>query len=191
MAGRQAKMFDPTSLKRLLKYANQTGFPGRDRTMVLLSAKAGMRAAEIAKLEWRMVLDPRGRVARDIAIEDAIAKKRSGRLVPMHEDIRRSLRLLLATSGRTGPVLVSARGGALQPNSVVNWFVKACAKLGLRGCSSHSGRRTFITMAARSAGKVGCSLRDIQLLAGHRSIETTQRYIDGDSLGQRRLVKLL
>jgi integrase len=191
MAGRQAKMLDATSLKRLLKYASQSGFPQRDRTMVLLSAKAGMRAAEIAKLEWRMVLDPRGRVASDIAIEDAIAKKRSGRRVPMHEDIRSALRLLLADSDPIGPVLQSARGGALHPNSVVNWFVKACAELGLSGCSSHSGRRTFITMAARNAGKVGCSLRDIQLLAGHRSIETTQRYIDGDSLGQRRLVKLL
>ncbi len=191
MAGRQAKMFDAASLRRLLTYASRSGFPARDRTMVLLSTKAGMRAAEIAQLEWRMVLDPSGRVASHIAIEDAIAKKRSGRLVPMHDDIRCALRSLLATSDATGSVLVSARGGALKPNSVVNWFVKACAELGLRGCSSHSGRRTFITMAARSAGKVGCSLRDIQLLAGHRSIETTQRYIDGDSVGQRRLLKLL
>jgi hypothetical protein len=35
------------------------------------------------------------------------------------------------------------------------------------------------------------SLRDVQLLAGHQSIETTQRYIDGDTPSQRRLVSLL
>jgi len=34
-------------------------------------------------------------------------------------------------------------------------------------------------------------LRDVQLLAGHRSIETTQRYIDGDTQAQRRLVSLI
>jgi hypothetical protein len=36
--------------------------------------------------------------------------------------------------------------------------------------------------------KVGGSLRDVQLLAGHRSIQITQRYIDGDSDAQRKLV---
>jgi integrase len=54
-----------------------------------------------------------------------------------------------------------------------------------------SGRRTFVTRAARLAHKAGGSLRDVQLLAGHRSIQTTQRYIDGDSDAQRRLVALL
>ena len=61
-------------------------------------------------------------------------------------------------------------------------------ELGYEGCSSHSGRRSFITMAARNIHRSGCSLRDVQLLAGHRSIETTERYIDGDTCAQRRLV---
>jgi integrase len=62
---------------------------------------------------------------------------------------------------------------------------------GLRGCSSHSGRRTFVTRAARIVHKAGGSLRDVQLLAGHRSIQTTQRYIDGDSDAQRKLVSMI
>ena len=76
----------------------------------------------------------------------------------------------------------------MRPNSIVNWFVALYAEIGAEGCSSHSGRRTFITMAARSAHRYGASLRDVQLLAGHRSIEVTQGYIDGDSDAQRRLV---
>ena len=79
----------------------------------------------------------------------------------------------------------------MQPNSIVNWFVSLFAELGITGCSSHSGRRSFITVAARNVHKAGCSLRDVQLLAGHRSIETTQRYIDGHTDGQRKLVSLI
>jgi integrase/recombinase XerD len=79
----------------------------------------------------------------------------------------------------------------MTPVSIVNWFALAYRAVGLQGCSSHSGRRTFITRAARLVHKSGGSLRDVQLSAGHRSIQTTQAYIDGDSDAQRRLVALL
>jgi integrase/recombinase XerD len=79
----------------------------------------------------------------------------------------------------------------MRPNSIVNWFVTMFAELELDGCSSHSGRRTFITTAAKNVYRAGGSLRDVQLLAGHRSIDTTQRYIEGDTQSQRRLVSLL
>ena len=79
----------------------------------------------------------------------------------------------------------------MRANSIVNWFVVIFGELGINGCSSHSGRRTFITAAAKNVYRAGGSLRDVQLLAGHRSIETTQRYIDGDTPSQRRLVSLL
>jgi integrase len=78
----------------------------------------------------------------------------------------------------------------MQANSIVNWFVALFKALEFEGCSSHSGRRTFITNAARNAHRTGCSLRDVQLLAGHKSIEVTQGYIDGHTLGQRRLISL-
>jgi len=92
------------------------------------------------------------------------------------------------TTEPIGPVIRSYRGSHLKANSIVNWFVALFKELGYEGCSSHSGRRSFITIAARNIQRSGCSLRDVQLLAGHRSIETTERYIDGDTCAQRRLV---
>jgi integrase len=110
----------------------------------------------------------------------------------MHPDLAKTLRKLQQDQEcPQGPIIQSARGGALKPNSIVNWFIAMFAQLEIEGCSSHSGRRSFITAAARNVDRVGCSLRDVQLLAGHRSIETTQRYIDGHTAGQRRLICLL
>lgn len=75
--------------------------------------------------------------------------------------------------------------------SVVNWFRQMYGELDLPGCSSHSGRRTFITLSARAICKVGGSLRDVQELAGHRSICTTEQYIIGLREAQRKVVRLL
>jgi integrase len=175
----------------MLTHVGNSHYPARDRVIILLSVKAGLRAAEIAQLDWSMVLDVRGQISESISLHDAIAKKQSGRRIPIHQDLRQALSVLYRQSKPKGPVIRSSRGGAMRPNSIVNWFVQLFAGLGLDGCSSHSGRRTFITAAARNAHRAGCSLRDVQLLAGHRSIETTQRYIDGDTRGQRKLVSLI
>ena len=176
-------------LKRMLRHVSRSSsFPERDRAMILLSVKAGLRACEIAGLDWSMVLDAQGRVSGTIHVRDVIAKKRGGRRIPMHPDLRRTLEQLTRTVEPVGPVIRSYRGGHLKANSVVNWFVALFQELGFEGCSSHSGRRSFITVAARNIHRSGCSLRDVQLLAGHRSIETTERYIDGDTCAQRKLV---
>lgn len=74
---------------------------------------------------------------------------------------------------------------------VVNWFHDIYQQLRLNGCSSHSGRRTFITQTARAVSKAGGSLRDVQELAGHRALSTTERYIEGDRDAQRKLIAML
>jgi integrase/recombinase XerD len=191
MAGKQAKILSVNDVSDLLIFASCNRHPIRDRTVVLLSAKAGLRAGEIAKLTWDMVLDPTGNIASVIELRDHAAKNGSGRLIPVHPDLRQALAAYRSLSTGIGPVIRSERGGAMTPLSIVVWFNRAFHAIGLDGCSSHSGRRTFITRAARLVHKAGGSLRDVQLLAGHRSIQTTQRYIDGDSDAQRKLVFLI
>jgi integrase/recombinase XerD len=192
MAGKQAKILSPDHVEDLLFLAHTSRRPLRNRLIVLLSVRAGLRAAEIAKLSWDMVLDPSGKVDETIQLQDKIAKKRGGRSIPIHCDLREALAVARALCDGNGPIIRSERGGgAMTPMSIVVWFNRAYKVIGLAGCSSHSGRRTFITRAARVVHKAGGSLRDVQLLAGHRSIQTTQRYIDGDSDAQRRLISLL
>jgi integrase/recombinase XerD len=191
MPGKQAKILSDGQIHDLLAHASQTRWPDRNRLIVLLSVKAGLRAAEIANLTWEMVVDAGGAISCIIELRDHAAKKGSGRLIPLHPDLRTALIAYLPIGSGVGPIVRSERGGAMRPISIVNWFASAYQVIGLQGCSSHSGRRTFITRAARLVHQAGGSLRDVQLLAGHRSIQTTQRYIDGDTDAQRRLVSLI
>jgi integrase/recombinase XerD len=174
---------------------------------VQLSVRAGLRASEIALLDWSMITDGRGNIANVITLPGAITKYGLARRLPMHVELKSALGRLRGRTARKGPVIVSERAPtetpfdglsneqilplAMTPKSIVNWFTQACRQAELAGCSSHSGRRTFVTRAARLVSKAGGSLRDVQQLAGHRSIETTQAYIDGDHDIQRRLIRMM
>ena len=48
-----------------------------------------------------------------------------------------------------------------------------------------------IAKAARRTSNFGGSLRDVQFLAGHSSLQTTQRYIEGDTQAQVKIVDLI
>lgn len=207
MAGGQAKILSDVDVRRLLKVAKESRHPIRNMVIVQLSVRAGLRASEIALLDWSMVTDGRGNIANVITLPGAITKYGLARRLPMHGELKSALARLRGRTGRRGPVIASERVPSetafdgltseqilpmpMSPKSIVNWFTQACRQAGLEGCSSHSGRRTFVTKAARLISKAGGSLRDVQQLAGHRSIETTQAYIDGDHDIQRRLIKLM
>jgi integrase len=188
-----AKVLAEGDVRRMLRSIAGSRKGPRDALIVLLSCKAGLRACEIAGLDWSMVLCPAGLVSQSIQVAGSLAKHGRGRRIPIHPELRSALRACHAWEGRpvVGPVVRSQRGGHFTPRGIVNWFAALYGDVGLTGCSSHSGRRTFITNAARLVGKTGGSLRDVQELAGHRALTTTERYIEGDRDAQRKLVRLL
>ena len=91
----------------------------------------------------------------------------------------------------TGYVISTERAAKTSAQTIVNMFSAWYDDMGLMGCSSHSGRRTFITSAARKISTVGGSLRDVQALAGHSSLAVTQRYIEGDEAARAKVVELV
>jgi len=191
MLGQPAKVLAPADVRALLRRASESRHPKRNRVIVLLSVKAGLRACEISRLTWSMILDSQGRVADVLELPARAAKKGSGRRVPLHPDLKKALEALRKTTLMEGPVILSERQTAMSAKVIVNWFKLQFRELGLEGCSSHSGRRTFVTLAARLVHKAGGSLRDVQELVGHRSLKTTQGYIEGSSDAQRRLIRAL
>ena len=145
-----------------------------------------------------MIVDANGEIGNTINLTDIASKGSSGRVIPMNKEVRKSLiKLYEVEKNRSdfdinmSNVITTERSNQTSAQSIVNMFQRWYSDLGFIGCSSHSGRRTFITNLAKSVSLVGGSLRDVQSLAGHSNLQTTQRYIEADTDCQRKLVDLV
>jgi len=83
MRGKQAKILSDGNFEDLLVFAETSRYPLRNKVIVLLSAKAGLRAGEIARLTWTMVHWPyrRHRQNSGIALPCRQERERPGRPV--------------------------------------------------------------------------------------------------------------
>ena len=158
-------------------FASCTRHPLRNTVMALLSAKAGLRAGEIANLTWDMVVNANGQISGLIELADAAAKKCSGRTIPIHPDLAAALAAWRQVAPPSDYVIASERGGRMTPLSIVVSFNRAFKNIGLKGCSSHSGRRTFVTRAARIVHKAGGSLRDRAEARPRRQLSQAQELL--------------
>ncbi len=149
-------------------------------------------------IEWAQGFAPKPQKYVGDAIHltnDASKGKRGGRISHVSKDCRLALAELRSEADkalRPSPYVVpSERAEKTSSYAIVNKFGAWYRALGFVGASSHSGRRTAITKWARQISSVGGSLRDIQLLAGHSALTTTQRYIEGSEDAKRRVVELV
>ena len=195
--GKQAKILSDKQQNLTLAHLETTRYPLRNKIIFLLSFKEGLRAKEISKLAWGMVCNSDGKIADIINLSNNASKgKYSGRIIPMHKELKVLLTDLLAEKQKDEyfsldkPVIATERGEHTTPQVIVNFFYHLYKTIGFNGCSSHSGRRTFITNAAKHISLVGGTLNDVRLLAGHSSLATTQRYIAYDTEAQRKIVEM-
>jgi integrase/recombinase XerD len=191
MLSKQAKPLSRNQMRLVGSLLRTTRYPDRNRLIFLLSVKAGLRAKEIANLTWDMLTDADGQLGSTIQLRDAATKGKSGRVVPLNKELKSALMQLYGDGPTCAYVITTERSQRTSAAAIVNMFAYWYRAAGLHGCSSHSGRRTFITNAARSISLVGGSLRDVQMLAGHKALGTTQRYIEADVEAQRKVVDLV
>lgn len=179
-----AKTLTTEQFDAVLGYvAQRAQRPERDRVIFLMSFKAGLRACEIARLRWTDMADAEGTIRADaFEVPNNISKNGKGRRVPMHPDLYEALLALAAVStvsrGKARVIRSVDNRSDVSANTIQRYIGRVYEQCGLEGCSSHSGRRTFITAAIRSAVLFNCSLRDVQRMAGHSDLSTTQVYID-------------
>jgi len=186
--GKQAKVLTDAQQKAVLSTLSVGQHSQRNTVMFLLSVDAGLRAKEIASLDWAMLTDASGVVSDAIRLEDKASKGRSGGVVYMSKRLFAAMQSLGDAQERIGAVVKSRSGNAMTAQVVTNWFFALYRNMGFEGCSSHSGRRTAITRWARRISSVGGSLRDVQALARHSSLAMTQRYIEVSEDACRKVV---
>lgn len=172
--------------ERLPQHSNRLFY---DRVLYALSFKGGLRACEMAGLKWRDVMTVMGEivpVGQSWRVPAGIAKKGHARTIPMHDELRTALCALYASLDglwRRSDCPVLAAPGSFKcqhstPDALRKYVSNLYGRMGLVGCSSHSGRRTFTTEMIRAANNHGCSIRDVQLTVGHRFLATTEKYIE-------------
>lgn len=181
---KKAKMLTPEQIDYIAEWLDTRQDPLRDTCIFYLSVYAGFRAKEIANLTWEMI----GADCCIHLVNAASKGSTGGRVVPIHPKLMAALRALQEVSTGSGPVVRTRDGEPVTAHYVVKRFGYIYSLLDMKGCSSHSGRRTFITNAARRISTVGGSLYDVQVLAGHSHLSTTQAYIVGNETAQRAVV---
>jgi hypothetical protein len=68
--GKQAKVINEKQVKVVLSHLTETRDPIRNKVQFLLSVDAGLRAKEVAAVEWRMILDAEGDLTDAIRLRD-------------------------------------------------------------------------------------------------------------------------
>ena len=191
--GKQAKILNAKQQTMVLAYLENTRYPLRNKIMFLLSFKAGLRAKEISQLTWSIVCDGEGYISDCINLPNNASKgKYSGRIIPIHKDLKKLLtNLKQENTSLSSYIITTERDKKISAQAIVNFFYLLYKGLNMDGCSSHSGRRTFITQAAKMISQAGGSINDVRQLAEHSSLATTQRYIEYNTEAHKKIIEMI
>lgn len=186
----QAKTLTERELKRVLDYIALHRHAARNRAMVMLTYYAGLRVSEVANLKYTDVVAADSTIKHEFQLTAEQTKGGHARMVFVGEKLRKELAAYVKTLKRRDqqqlPLFCTQKRDGFSPNTLCQHFYWLYQRAGLEGASSHSGRRTFITnLAAKGVG-----VRVLASLAGHRSIQTTMRYIDCNDDMKRKAVEL-
>ena len=176
---KQAPVLTERDAKRILQHCKQTAFPDRNRCVFMLGYLAGMRIGEIAALKTGDVTAADGKVRTAIQLTALQTKGSDARTVLLNSQLQTELSNYLDRSSTkavdvSSPLITSKSGKGFSANGLCQVMLKLYDTAGLDRATSHSTRRTFITTLAFK----GVNVRVLAALAGHKSIGTTQKYIE-------------
>ena len=185
----QAKTLTAKELRRVLDSIASNPNSARNRLMLLMTHWAGMRVGEVAALRIRDVLNDDESVKQEIRLDAAQTKGKHARNVFVNDRLRKEIglyvkQLEVKDDGR--PLFSTQKRAAFSANTLCQTMNAIYRRAGIDGATSHSGRRSFITTLANK----GIGVRVLAALAGHRSIATTQAYIDVNDEMKRAAVEL-
>jgi len=189
---KQAKTLNEQELRKVLDYISTRKHSARNRALLMTTFLSGMRVGEVSSLRFNDVVDEDGKVKSEIRLTADMTKGQYGRVVFVNERLRKELDKYIriyCPADKTMKFFYSQKkdSDGFNANTLTQHFHFLFKRAGIAGASSHSGRRSFITNLASK----GVSVRVLMSLAGHRSISTTQAYIDINDNMLRSAVELV
>jgi integrase/recombinase XerD len=151
----------------------------RDRTVLLVALRTGLRNGELVKLDRKDVALGKGAHVR------CLGKGRKTRCTPLQSDAAAALKAWVKeiSAEPDAPLFPSARGGRLSADALQR-LVSRHVKKAAASCPSLKGRRitphTLRHSAAMGLLRRGVDLAVIALWLGHESTETTFMYVHAD-----------
>jgi integrase/recombinase XerD len=164
----RAKILTPEEIQLLFNSGLQNS---RDRALFGICLYTACRITEACTLRRKDVFDQNRRVRSELII-------RKGKLATRTIWVGEELRSLLADynppsyqwflfPGRHGK-------GHINPDSAARILRSACHRVGIEGASTHSFRRTALTIMSDAR----IPLRVIQEVSGHRTLDELQKYLE-------------
>ena len=197
----QAKVLNEKEIRKVLLHIASKKHSARNRAMFLMTTNCGLRVKEVASLRISDVLASDGSIREEFYLSAEQTKGSKGRTIVLSKKMQEELHNYLSSRFKLKDLLavtLTDTQRALFPtqknpkrgftaNTLCQLFHKIYKDARMTGATSHSGRRTFITKLADK----GVGVRVLMALAGHKSIATTQRYIELNPTVMKAAVELI
>jgi integrase/recombinase XerD len=187
----QAKTLSKAELQQLLDVTNSCSrYPLRDSTMLLFTHLCGLRVGEVAALRFDDILDANGNVRDEMTLDAARTKSKRARKIFLPKQMQRQLREYVNSFNKPplhGFSFCTQKQAHFSANTATQHLQRLYARAGIIGATSHSGRRTWLTALSQR----GVSVFVLADMAGHRSIQTTQRYVTVNDEMKRNAAELI
>jgi len=181
-----ARTLNEKELNLLLLFINTRKYAYRDRAMVLMTYYAGTRICETVAMTVGNVLDTSGTIKQEVRLSAEQTKGKYARTVTLSDKLRKELLVYLQTrycikdltaitsKELNKPLFFTQKQAGFSANTGAYHINMLYRAAGLTGCSSHSGRRSFLS----SLSSKSVPLKVLMQLANHRQAQTTMSYID-------------
>lgn len=188
----QAAVINQEEFRRMIKILSVMKNSKRNLLLMLFSYGTGMRAIEISALKINDILDERGNIMEEVTLRTTKGNKprpiylnntRLKEAIMDYIEERKSSQNKFIFN-YSQPLFVSKLGLGFSAKGMQKLFQYLYRKCGMKGASSHSGRRTFLTRLSEA----GVDIKTMQKLAGHSSPTMTLQYIEANPMRMKKVV---